>query len=239
MAEDDSRPSLVDGKRIKLREIVSSSWPPSRAIYCITNNLTGHRYIGSAENVRRRMVAHLSQLRRGIHHSIKMQWAWKTRGEDVFDVEILEAPEAGDDILARERHFVATLQPEYNFSECVDNPMRGRRHSPEAIEKMRANRRGKGTGPRTFSDAHRMALSRALAGKTRPELKGKQISEIARARMSAAALKRFAAGAINGRARPVEIDGIVYPNGKAAAAALGISHPNLIYRIGRGKGRYI
>jgi predicted GIY-YIG superfamily endonuclease len=42
-------------------------------IYKIVNTKTGKIYIGSAQNIKCRFGNHLSELRRGVHHSIHLQ----------------------------------------------------------------------------------------------------------------------------------------------------------------------
>lgn len=212
---------------------------PCRGVYCIRNKRSRNIYIGSAANVRRRLIAHLSQLRRGIHHSLRMQWAWATNGESVLEVSLIEIVADDVDLLAMESRLVALLQPEYNFSECVDNPMRGRRHSAEAIAKMSANRLGKGCGPRVFSEAHCAALKAAARPGPNLNRRGEKRPRKTCLKMSAAVRAQFAKGRVSGRTRPVAIDGVVYPSGKDAAAALGVSQTNIIYKIKRGRGQYL
>lgn len=204
------------------------------AVYAIRNVATGNFYIGSSDHVIRRFCAHISQLRRGKHHSIRLQFAWQSRGEAAFEFIILESVPV-DELIERERELVLCLVPEYNFAEPGENPMRGRTHTLESLMKMSEARKGKGRGPRNFSEAHRRALSAALKGKPRPGLRGRKPSDDTRKRMSEAAKKR---GLIR-PPRPVEIDGVRYDSGKAAAAALGISHFRMIQKIRKGMGRYL
>jgi hypothetical protein len=46
---------------------------PWRGIYAIRNRVTGNFYIGSSEHMIRRIRRHVSLLRRGIHHSIRLR----------------------------------------------------------------------------------------------------------------------------------------------------------------------
>ena len=58
-------------------------------IYSITNIINGHRYIGSAVDIRHRWVCHRSDLGKGDHHSLYLQRAWTKYGEDAFVFKVL------------------------------------------------------------------------------------------------------------------------------------------------------
>jgi group I intron endonuclease len=113
-------------------------------IYKIHNNNSGHFYIGSSDYVVRRWNAHLSELRRGIHHSHKLQNDWELLGEDNFLFVVLERDI--DDLIARETEVIYQLRPEYNTAECAENGMKGRNHSEESKALMSKNRKGLGGG---------------------------------------------------------------------------------------------
>ncbi len=115
--------------------------------------------------------------------------------------------------------------------------MVGKTHSPEAIAKMKANRTGKGLGPRPKSPEWRAAISRGKMGKpnTNPN---PPITAEQRKRMSDAAKARVANG-LPGNALAVEIDGIVYETGKHAAAALGVCYAAMKRRVDQGMGRWL
>lgn len=54
-------------------------------VYRITNTQTGKVYIGITEDFIRRQKKHIYELRKGIHHSPKLQNAWNFYGEDNFE----------------------------------------------------------------------------------------------------------------------------------------------------------
>jgi|HubBroStandDraft_1064217.scaffolds.fasta_scaffold460089_1 excisionase family DNA binding protein len=59
-------------------------------VYAIFCKATGLAYIGSSVNVHARTFQHISALRRHRHEAKKLLHAWKTYGENNFDIVILE-----------------------------------------------------------------------------------------------------------------------------------------------------
>ena len=53
-------------------------------IYFITNKITGKQYIGQTVDINDRLNKHLSYLRSGSHHSVKLQRAYDKYGEENF-----------------------------------------------------------------------------------------------------------------------------------------------------------
>jgi group I intron endonuclease len=64
--------------------------PPTSGIYSILNTSNLRLYVGSSFNMRRRMVAHLRDLRRGSHSNRALQYDWNEYGEVVFRADVLE-----------------------------------------------------------------------------------------------------------------------------------------------------
>ncbi|WP_395406291.1 NUMOD3 domain-containing DNA-binding protein [Pseudoduganella sp. UC29_106] len=176
-------------------------------IYEILNSVNGKRYVGSAKNFRLRWKAHLLHLNRGTHHSRHLQSAWVKHGAEAFRFNKLLICEAKDLIFFEQRAFDA-FKPEYNIapiagsclgvkhSEETKQKLRvvklgnqhtlGYRHTPEAIEKLRAKQtgvesptKGKPRNPEAAaktanahrgmkrSDETRARISKAMAGKKR------------------------------------------------------------------------
>lgn len=130
-------------------------------VYEIVNTTTGKRYIGSATTFRGRFAVHRHELRRGVHHSEKLQRSWDKHGEDAFEFRKVLVCEPRH-LLMYEQIAIDALNPEYNilriagsvlghrWSEAARARIRGRKatfagrkHSPETIERMAAARRGK------------------------------------------------------------------------------------------------
>jgi len=240
MAETDFPPFHEEDKaswtavsRYTVQSIpVQNNAAPVSAIYAIRNLRSGNFYIGSSEHVVRRLRAHLSELRRGIHHSLRLQWAWKTHGEDNFELLLLEYC-AASDLIARESEFVRAYSPAYNTAVCMVNGMKGRKHTPEAIAKMKQNRKGKGRGPRVHSEQHRKAISRAMTGrKCGPR---SPMSAAQKAKISKNQSQRWSILANNPKTKPVEIDGVRYDCCQYAARALNVSASGISRLIKSGK----
>lgn len=129
-------------------------------IYVIRHIGSGKVYVGSSVNVQQRWHAHRSMLRRGAHHSRRLQRAWTKYGESAFDfVVVVEC--TANDLAERE-------QAEIDARDSYAGGFNGRpiaehsggfRHSAASREKISAVTRG-----RTLSDAHRLAISEALKG---------------------------------------------------------------------------
>lgn len=107
-------------------------------IYSITNTANGKRYIGSAANFAIRYRLHLSGLRRGNHHSSKLQNSWNMYGEENFSFEILIKCEKRN-LLTYEQlaldFFLPFGSDGYNSLRIAGSSL-GRKASPEARAKM-------------------------------------------------------------------------------------------------------
>lgn len=128
-------------------------------IYEIVNTVNGARYIGSATRMSKRFSAHRCYLRKGNHHSYRLQRAWDKYGEAVFEFRpILMCTTA--ELLLREQWAVDTYRPGYNIAAVAGNAMRGRHHSPETKARISASTRG-----RTCTAATRARISAAGIGR--------------------------------------------------------------------------
>jgi group I intron endonuclease len=134
-------------------------------IYLITNVINHKEYVGKDKNIPRRRYAHFEQLRAGRHGNPHLQNAYNRYGKQAFHYMVLEycSPE---DLVERERWWMGllnTLDPHgYNLRSAdghfVSNETRkrmsiarmgrpgyfkGKKHSTETIERMRAAFKGK------------------------------------------------------------------------------------------------
>jgi len=55
-------------------------------LYIITNKVNGKKYIGKTNDINRRITRHFIDLKRGNHHSHKLQRAFNKYGKDNFIV---------------------------------------------------------------------------------------------------------------------------------------------------------
>lgn len=126
-------------------------------VYSITNTITGHRYIGSAVNIRRRWLRHKNELRKKIHHNYKMQSAWNKYSEKAFEFTVLVITEK-ELLIEIEQQLVDALNPRYNICSVVTSPMFGRKHSKETKRKISQSHIGLRPSEETrklLSDVHK------------------------------------------------------------------------------------
>lgn len=115
-------------------------------IYKITSP-SGNFYIGSAVNFHKRWMQHRSGLRRNVHHANGLQNACSKYGLENLEFEktIICAPEH---LEFYEQLCLDRLKPKYNSSKVakilfgskrpeVSARMMGKRHTPEAISRMK------------------------------------------------------------------------------------------------------
>lgn len=160
-------------------------------IYEIRNIANDKRYIGSAVNLSKRWSYHRGQLKRGVHHSDKLQHAWRKHGGEQFSFRVLLIC-AKHDLLFFEQRCMDALSPEYNICKIAGS-CAGRTVTPQQREKIRNSLLGK-----RHSQERRANVSAAVAGRAPPseETKakmrarhiGSKRSTEARANMSKASL---------------------------------------------------
>lgn len=103
-------------------------------IYCIYNDITEEQYIGSTINYKVRIRNHLKLLRKGKHHSWKLQRAFNKYGESIFDIFILR-PTTRETMLSDEQWCIDMLRPEYNICKIAGNTL-GLKWTKERKEKQ-------------------------------------------------------------------------------------------------------
>lgn len=111
-------------------------------IYCIRNRKNGKSYVGSAVSFKVRWKGHRVNLRRGSHHSQKLQRAWDKHGEDMFEFAVLECVKDPATLVEREQVWIDKLNAHkggYNVSPTAGSVL-GVKHNEAMREKMRAIR---------------------------------------------------------------------------------------------------
>lgn len=152
---------VEDGKIVTGAEMLGGEG--LSGIYAITNRVTGKSYIGSAVNIKQRWNSHLNQLRRGKHHSEKLQRSWMKHGEAqfLFNVILLCAKA---NLLFHEQSAIDAYQSVafgYNMNPTAGSHL-GAKQSDECKAKVSASKRGVKREP--FSDECRAKMSAAHKG---------------------------------------------------------------------------
>jgi group I intron endonuclease len=126
-------------------------------IYTITSP-SGHCYVGSTVDFKRRWCKHLCFLRKGTHHSLALQHAWNKYGEEniVFKKIFLCRRQ---DLLKWEQHFIDKLNPKYNTCLIAGNTL-GVMHSEESKQKISLAKKG-----RKASEETRKRMSNSKKGR--------------------------------------------------------------------------
>lgn len=138
---------------------------PNSGIYAITNTFNGKVYVGSAVNIASRWREHLSQLKRGIHHSTRLQAAWNKYGEDAFVFSVLEEVQERTALIEKENKWLestgaADRANGYNICVTAGSQL-GMKHSEAARKRISAVHKGRKKSP-----AHQEAINKALRGRT-------------------------------------------------------------------------
>ena len=92
--------------------------PAVSGVYLIKCLTTNKVYVGSSSNIRYRFWQHRSHLRKGIHHSSRLQREWQEYGENSFEFLVIEEVEV-DKLFAREKYYInlyQSLKPEHGYN---------------------------------------------------------------------------------------------------------------------------
>jgi group I intron endonuclease len=208
---------------------------PISGVYEIRHDPSGRSYIGSSDHIVRRWQAHRSQLNRGIHHSKYLQNVWN-KGRDGFSfaiIEIIGRPQ----ILASEQRWIDAIKPEFNTAVCVENGMKGRRHSEESKRKMSLSTMGQSHTPRVISDETRKKMS-ISASREKLWLRGKKMKDSQRRLLSIIAKERMADPSRHPSRKMTEINGKVYQNMNLAAKGVGVGRNLMRQLVDRGYARF-
>lgn len=131
-------------------------------IYVITSLHNKFVYVGSAADITDRWKRHTRLLKRGRHHSIRLQNAWNKYGSANFVLSVLELTNL-ETLIDREQYWIDALnaagEKGYNVLPLAKNST-GLKHRPESIKKISEASKGK-----KISDAQRAAVSAAVKGR--------------------------------------------------------------------------
>lgn len=143
-------------------------------IYAIRSKQCGSMYVGSSDNMRRRLMAHKRLLERGKHHSIKLQRAWSKNGADAFEFVVIERVSDESALIAREQHHIDALgafgMRGYNMLPMagsskgsvrppmsdkqraqISAQMQGFRHTEESRRRISEAKKGRPVGPEVIA----------------------------------------------------------------------------------------
>lgn len=122
-------------------------------IYSITTP-SGSTYIGSSNSIYRRWSEHKRSLRKGTHHSTRLQAAWNKHGNALV-FSILEVCPS-EDLESREQHYILSLNARLNTTQYVNNVW----CNPKTRKKLAEIHATK-----EWSDARSAIAKRVVAGK--------------------------------------------------------------------------
>lgn len=189
-------------------------------IYKIQNTLNGKCYIGSSINFKARKMQHFGKLKKGLHHSTKLQNAWNKYGDKAFIFTPIIIC-CKNDLLFYEQTVIDgfdACKNGYNVRPTAGSPLGVKQtkehiekrfasrglyvHSKETREKLSIAQTGhtRGNGGRILTEDSIKRMSDAKAGKKlSPEhaakvkvtMLGKKHSEETRAKISAANARRI------------------------------------------------
>lgn len=156
-------------------------------VYQIRNKINGHLYIGSSIDVKARWLEHQNKNRKGNTH---LKNAFNKYGVENFSFDVLIECKP-DELLAYEQKYIDNVKPNYNVSHIAGrvevteeivagrkeralkwrltpeqrkrqaDTIRGRKHSPEHVEKNRIAQTGR---THTVSKEARERISKARRG---------------------------------------------------------------------------
>lgn len=140
-------------------------------IYKIFNTINGDCYVGSSIDLNKRYRQHILLLKKGKHHSIKLQRAIDKYGIDSFVFVVIETCEEGE-LKNKEQEYL-NIGNKYNISKSSKSPMLGRKHSEETLKRFKSIDRPKGQDcymfGRKWSTELREKILKSRIGKKRSE----------------------------------------------------------------------
>lgn len=172
-------------------------------IYKITNKNNGKFYIGSSKHLDRRWWEHQNDLIKNMHGNPKLQHAWNYHGKSSFEFTIIENVEESN-LFNREQFYLDTFKPHqigYNISDKAcggdhltnhsrfeeikkhlsdinlneKNPMYGKTHKPESIDKQKKAAIGR-YSLQWFTDKHGLEQGTVLYNERRTMLQNRKMN---------------------------------------------------------------
>ncbi|MCC7208310.1 MAG: GIY-YIG nuclease family protein [Anaerolineae bacterium] len=160
-------------------------------VYKITCTTNGKFYIGSSNNVIRRLKDHIYALNRGRHDNQYLQHAWDLHGGAAFEFCVIEACNT-QSLLEAEQTWMDTLDAcnrsvGYNIGIFAASGMRGRKASAETKEKQSRIRQGRKPSPESVAKTALGLMGHECFAETREKIsrakKGRKVSPAFRAHL--------------------------------------------------------
>jgi len=112
-----------------------------QGIYSICHTASGRVYVGSSIHIHRRFNTHRLDLNHKRHVTWLLQLSWNKHGADAFTFSIIEVVEDRSDLIAREQHWIDTLNaacPKRGFNtRGAEEGRLSFKHRPAAVELIR------------------------------------------------------------------------------------------------------
>ncbi len=117
-----------------------------QGIYKIVNKKTNQCYVGQSANIKKRLSEHFRLLRLNKHTNNHLQNSYNKYGSNNFVGEVEIECESFDEMDMLENSFIsgeASFEEPvvYNIADFAKAPMRGKKHTEEARERIRLGRR--------------------------------------------------------------------------------------------------
>lgn len=122
---------------IQVLKVVGVELPAAPGVYMIKNITTGKTYVGSSNNIKKRVGQHRSMLIQGKHHSYHLQSSWNKHGPNDFEFLVLEiVQEWSKEIqFSKENFWIKKIGPEYNVAVVAESVL-GVKRSNETKARM-------------------------------------------------------------------------------------------------------
>lgn len=134
-------------------------------VYMIRCLATGKVYIGSSENVANRLDKHIYLLRRGCHHSRRLQRAWDKYGPQAFDCDLVDPVYDLTRLREAEQFWINRYDSYRNGYNGTTHTGQGSTIPAEVKAKMSVSAQKVGTGPLLRRKRSEAARAQHAAGK--------------------------------------------------------------------------
>ena len=185
-------------------------------VYIIKNTIDERVYIGSSVNIRERWREHKRELLKCNHQNTHLQNFVNKYGIDVLIFEILENCE---DTLEREQYYLDSIHNKFNIATSASAPMLGKKHSKEAINKIRIRSSGE---------------NNPMFGKKRPKEVLDKISKASKWRVKNKSEKVIRIINLPNRTEVITEKGNIFFSISHAAKSLGVKSQSVSISIQKG-----